>query len=65
MEELVAMLEKQAHLSEKQAHEAVEVVVGFLNQKLPDESAYEAELVMKGKPEDEEVARMAGVFRIP
>ena len=65
MEELVSMLEKKANLTEEQAHEAVDIVVDFLNKKLPEESAYEAELVMKGKPEDEEIARLAGVFRFP
>jgi uncharacterized protein (DUF2267 family) len=48
MDELVKLVVDKAGISEKQAQQAVETVLAFLKDKLPDPIAGQVEAVLKG-----------------
>ena len=48
MDELVELVAKKAGISESQAQTAVETVMGFLKEKLPEPLAGQVESVLEG-----------------
>ena len=52
MDELVKMVAKKVGINEAQAKQAVEVVVGFLKDKLPDPIAGQLDAILEGDVSD-------------
>ena len=65
MEKLVNLLVEKAGLSEDQARKAILVMDAYLDKKLPEVSATQVDVVMTGEPQEADLAREIGLFRIP
>lgn len=57
MDELIKMVSSKVGISEAQAKEAVEIVIGFLKDKLPSPVAGQIDAVLEG---DMDVGGVAG-----
>ncbi len=53
MDELIGRVTQNAHISNDQAKQAIEAVMGFLKDKLPPNVANEINGVLSGKPFDQ------------
>ncbi len=49
MDELVKQVSERAHISEDQARTAVQVVAGFIKEKMPPQMASQVDAVLSGK----------------
>lgn len=65
MERLVSLLVEKAGLTEAQARKAVHLMDEYLDEKLPEVSAAQVDVVMTGQPEELDLAREIGLFQIP
>ena len=65
MDKLVNLLIQKAGLSEAQARKAILVMDDYLDKKLPEVSATQVDAVMTGAPEEADMAREIGLFKIP
>jgi uncharacterized protein (DUF2267 family) len=59
MDELIKMVSSKTGISEAQAKEAIEIVLGFLKDKLPSPVAGQIDAVLKG---DMDVGGVAGTL---
>ena len=60
MDELVKLVADKAGISESQAQTAVETVMGFLKEKLPEPLASQVETVLKGGDVTDDLSGLAG-----
>ncbi len=65
MDRLMKLLVEKAGLSEAQARSAIHVMDEYLDEKLPEASAAQVDVVMTGQPEEVDLAREIGLFQIP
>ena len=65
MDRLMKLLVEKAGLSETQARNAIHVVDEYLDEKLPEVSAAQVDVVMTGQPEEVDLAREIGLFPMP
>jgi polyhydroxyalkanoate synthesis regulator phasin len=65
MDRLVDLLVEKAGLNQAQARKAIQVMDEYLDQKLPEVSAAQVDVVMTGQPQELDLAREIGLFQIP
>jgi hypothetical protein len=62
MDELVKLVSQKLGVSEAVARQAVEIVVGFLKNKLPGPIASQIDAVMAGKTPDLDLGKGKGIL---
>lgn len=63
MDELIKLITKKTGISEAQAKQAVDTVVGFLKQKLPAPLAGQIDAVLSGKGLPSDLTKgLGGIF---
>ncbi len=65
MDKLISLLVERVGLTEIQARNAVHVMDAYLDEKLPAVSAAQVDVVMTGHPQELDLVREIGLFKIP